>query len=136
MNMSDANSNCSEEEYLSMEEWDLCDSNSEKDIRNLMYSNTNGLEGDLSEQGRSASSTQGDDVVDTDSECEELSESEKYIMDEILCQLFSESQTEMNGFMVFIEEVDRRMAEIQEVLMELVYSFLQAVNNLKAWVFG
>lgn len=135
--MSGANSEYSEEEYLSMEEWDLCDSNSEKDIRNLMSSNTNGLEGDLSEPGSSASSTKGDDVVDTsDSEGEEERESEQYIIDEILRQNCRDRQFEMDGFMVFMEEVDRNIAEIQGAVIQYVDSFLLAVNSLKTWAFG
>lgn len=137
MNMSSANSDYSEEESLSMEEWDLCDSNSEKDIRNLMSSNTNGLEGDLSEPGSSAGSTKAVDVVDTsDSEGEEERESEQYIIDEILRQNCRDRQFEMNGFMVFMEEVDRNIAEVQGVVIQYVNSFLLAVNNLKTWAFG
>lgn len=137
MNMSCANSEYSEEEYLSMEEWDLCDSNSEKDITNLMSSNTNGLEGDLSEPGSSASSTKGGDVVDTsDSEGEEERESEQYIIDEILRQNCRDRQFEMDGFMVFMEEVDRNIAEIQGAVIQYVDSFLLAVNNFKTWAFG
>lgn len=135
MNMSCANSDYSEEEHLSMEEWDLCDSKSEMDILTQLYSNTNGLEEDLSEPGSSASSTEGgDDVVDT-SDSEEERESE-HIIDEILRQNCADRQFEMDGFMVFMEEVDRNIAEIQGVVVQYVDSFLVAVNKLKAWAFG
>lgn len=133
--MSCANSVYSEEEHLSMEEWDLCDSKSEMDIITQLYSNTNGLEGDLSEPGSSASSTEGgDDVVDT-SDSEEERESE-HIIDEILRQNCADRQFEMDGFMVFMEEVDRNIAEIQGFVVQYVDSFLVAVNKLKAWAFG
>lgn len=134
MNMSGANSDYSEEEHLSMEEWDLCDSKSEMNIITQLYSNTNGLEGDLSEPGSSASLTEGGDVVDT-SDSEEERESE-HIIDEILRQNCADRQFEMDGFMVFMEEVDRNIAEIQGVVVQYVDSFLVAVNKLKAWAFG
>lgn len=134
MNMSCANSDYSKEEHLSMEEWDLCDSKSEMDIITQLYTNTNGLEEDLSEPGSSASSTEGGDVVDT-SDSEEERESE-HIIDEILRQNCAYRQFEMDGFMVFMEEVDRNIAEIHGVVVQYVDSFLVAVNKLKAWAFG
>lgn len=128
--MSGANSVHSGEDDVSLEEWDLCETTLESDItgsRAPLCSDDGDPSGPESSSGSSTS--EGGDASDSDSEGDR-------IIDEILRQNCGERRLEMDGFMVFMEEVDRNIAEIQGVVVQCVDSLLVAVNQLKSWAFG